>query len=138
MATIDINYVGVLVAAIVGYAIGAFWYSPTLFGERWLKLMDFGWKKTAEMKKTVARGYVVTFIAMLLMSYVLAHFVDYAGAGTFALGMVAGFWIWLGFFVTTMIGSVFWEGKPFELYLINIGHYLVALLLMGGILAVWG
>ncbi len=138
MAIIDINYGGVLVASIVGYIIGAGWYSPSLFGERWSRLMDFGWKKNAELKKNAPRGYVIGFIAQLVMAYVLALAVDYANATTFALGLLVGFWIWLGFFVTAMLGIVLWEGKPLELYFINIGHYLISLVVMGGILAAWG
>jgi len=71
------------------------------------------------------------------MSYVLAHFVDYAEAATAMDGIILGFWVWIGFLATTQIGSVLWEGKPVKLYLINTLHYLVALAVMATILAVW-
>ena len=90
-----------------------------------------------EMKKKATRGYVIMFIALLLMAYILSHFVDYTEANSIVEGMTAGFWIWLGFLATTMIGSFLWEDKPFTLYLINVGHYLVVLLVMGAILAWW-
>ena len=37
-----------------------------------------------------------------------------------------------------MIGSVLWEKKPFTLYLLNIAHYLVVLVVMTGILIWFG
>lgn len=88
-------------------------------------------------KKGMAKSYITMFIGLLVMSYVLAHFVDYAQATTVLGGLTAGFWLWLGFIATVMLGSVLWEGKPVTLYLINVAHYLAVLIVMGIILAVW-
>ncbi len=51
-------------------------------------------------------------------------------------GMMVGFWAWLGFVATIMLGKVIWEMTPVKLYGINVAYYLVSLLLMGAILAV--
>ena len=40
MAIPTINYIAVLVSAVIGMAIGALWYSPLLFGKIWMKLRD--------------------------------------------------------------------------------------------------
>ena len=137
MVEATINYLAVLVAAIINMGIGFLWYGP-LFGKVWMQLSGFTKKQIAEAKKKkMGKTYAIAFLSTLLMSYVMAHFVDYAEANTFALGAVAGFWIWLGFVATIMLGTVLWEGKPIKLYLINSLHYLVALILMGGVLAVW-
>ena len=133
----DINYLAVLVSAIAAMVIGALWYSPLLFGKKWMELM--GVKpdmNNPEMKKKAQRGYVIMFLAVLLMAYVLAHFVDYAGATDWMGGLQLGFWVWLGFNAPVMIGSVLWENKPFSLYLINTGYYLVSFVVMAVILAV--
>ena len=53
------------------------------------------------------------------------------------MGMQAGFWVWLGFIATTMIGIVLWEIKPVKLYLLIVAYYLISLLVMGSILALW-
>jgi hypothetical protein len=37
----DMNYLAVLVAAIAGWAVGAFWYSGVLFGKKWQKELGF-------------------------------------------------------------------------------------------------
>lgn len=134
---ISINYLAVLVAAVASMVLGFLWYGP-LFGKAWMQLMVFDKKKIdAAKKKGMSKTFAIAFISTLIMSYVLAHFVDYIQAKTFVNGIVLGFWLWIGFFATTMLGIVLWEGKPIKLYLINAGHYLVALILMGGILAVW-
>ena len=134
---VDINYIAVVGAAVAAMVIGFLWYGP-LFGKQWMKLMNFDKKKIDEAKrKGMGKIYALTFLSSLIMSYILAHFVDYVQAATFVDGAIAGIWLWLGFIVTVQIGSVLWEGKPLKLYVINTMHYLVALTVMGGILAVW-
>ena len=137
MPSVDLNYLAIIGSAVVAYVVGALWYSPFRFGKQWTKMMKFNSKDVPNIKQKAMQGYIGTFIATLVMAYVLAHFVDYLQATTFLSGMATGFWIWLGFLATTMIGGVFWDNKPFALYLLNVAHYLVALMLMGGILAVW-
>ena len=136
--TVDINYLAVLVSAIVSMGLGALWYSPMIFGKMWMKLMNIDEKSMKKaQKKEMGKSYAIAFAASLLMAYVLAHFVDYAQAKTALEGMQAGFWIWLGFVATITLNSVLWEGRPWKLYLINAAHYFVSLQIMGAILAVW-
>ena len=137
MVEATINYLAVLVAAIINMGIGFLWYGP-LFGKQWIQMMNFDKKKMAEAKrKGTGKTYAVAFISTLLMSYILAHFVRYTQAATIADGITAGVWLWLGFIATVQLSMVLWEGKPVKLYLINIAYYLVALSVMGAILAVW-
>ena len=138
MVQIDINGFAVLAAAVASMVIGAIWYSPAVFGKIWMSLTGISDSKIKEMKsKGMAKSYVIGFIASLVTAYVLAHFVDYAEATTLIMGMQAGFWVWLGFIATTMIGIVLWENKPVKLYMLNVPYYLISLLVMGSILALW-
>ncbi len=138
MPTIDINYWAVLVAAFASYVIGALWYSPLLFGKAWMELMGFTEKDMQDAKKKgMAKKYGIMFVSTLVMSYVLAHVVDYTESTTVIAGAQAGFWIWLGFIAPVSLGSVLWEGKSWTLWLINASYYLVVLLIMGAVLAVW-
>ena len=138
IATVNINYLAVLVAAIVGFFAGFLWYSDALFGKTWRGLMGIDEKKMKQaQKKGMGKQISIGFLATLLTAYILAHFVWYVQAKTIAEGIVLGLWLWLGFFATTQLGMVLWEGRPFKLYVINTMHYLVMLAVMGAILAVW-
>ncbi len=137
MPTAIINYLAVFVAAIVSMVIGGFWYSPLLFGKNWAEGMNFAPKDMLDMKKRANASYAINFLLLLLMAFVLAHFVDYAQATTFIEGVQAGFWVWLGFIATVSLGSVLWEGRPIQVYLINAGYQLVSLVMMGIILTLW-
>ena len=137
MPEFEINYLAVLVSAAAGFVIGMLWYS-VLFGKAWMKLSGMDKKKIEkERKKGMAKSYAAGFAVLVVMAFVLAHFVDMAEATTVLEGAQAGFWAWLGFVATIMLNKVLWEGKPFKLYLLDAAHYLVVLLAMGSILAVW-
>jgi len=138
MPSVTINYLAVLVAAISNMVLGFVWYGP-LFGKEWMKMMHFTDKKMDEMKATgnMNQLYGIAMVGALVMAYVMAHFVDYVGATSVVGGMQTGFWAWLGFVAPVMLGGVLWEGRSWKLFTLQSGYYLVTLMIMGAILAVW-
>ena len=135
MEAIAVNWMAIIAAAVASFIIGFAWYSPALFGRQWMKLMGM---KTMGKKGGMMKGMALEFAGALVLSYVLFHFLRYAGAVTWMDGAVGGFWVWLGFFATAGLGMVAWERKPWSLYFINMGAMLVSLLVMGAIVAGWG
>jgi hypothetical protein len=136
---VPVNYIAVVVAALANIGLGFLWYGP-LFGKTWSGLM--GWTKSdmeAAKKKGMTKSYALMTLGSFVMSFVLAHALifasTYLNATGISAGLMAGFWNWLGFVAPVMLGTVLWDGKPWKLYFINAGYYLVALLLMGAILA---
>jgi len=130
-------FLAILAAAIVGMIIGALWYGP-LFGGQWMKLMGITPKQIKEcQKKGMGKSYALCFLGLLVTAYVLHMFIKMAGAQTFSSGAMVGFWAWLGFLATSQLNSVIWENKSWQLYRLNVLHYLVVLLVMGAILAGW-
>jgi hypothetical protein len=135
MPPIDIHYAAVLAAAASNMVIGTLWYSKVLFGKQWMTLIG---KTEEQIKKgNPAKAMAGTAVAAFVMAYVMAHMVDFTRATTMSGGLQAGFWLWLGFVATVGTNSVFFEGKSWKLYALNMGYYLVSLLVMGAILAVW-
>jgi hypothetical protein len=138
---VPINYLAVLVAAIVAIVLGFLWYGP-FFGKPWMKLMGITPEKMEEGKKKGMGGtYAMMTVTTLLMSFVLSHALVFAAtyldeSGWYA-GVMTGFWNWLGFVVPVSMGSVLWERKPWKLWCINAGYYLVSMMLMGIVLALW-
>jgi hypothetical protein len=138
MAMVHINWLAVLVSGVVVMIFGSLWYSPILFGRIWMKIRGVTEADIQKAKqKNMFGSYLIAFIGTLLMSYVLAHIIAFAGASTFAEGAMGGFWTWLGFIVPVLIGNVLWEDEPVKLYILNIAYYLVVLALIGGVLAAW-
>ena len=62
--------------------------------------------------------YVVNTIASLTFAYILAHIIKFASISSFVDGVMTGFWVWLGFVVTTVLPGYMYESRPKMLYFI--------------------
>ncbi len=140
MVNVDINYWAVLLAAVANMALGFLWYGP-LFGKQWMSLMGMPKDKMSSMKSGMSKAYALAFVGSLVMAYTLAHSLIFASSyllvSGLGAGLMAGFWSWLGFIAPVTLGTVLWEGKPWKLWFLLNGYYLVTLLVMGSILALW-
>ncbi len=136
---IVVNYWGVISATVASVVLGTLWYGP-FFGKQWMTLMGITMgEMTPEKKAQMWKSYFFMTVGSLVMSYVLTHSLFLAMAfyqtSGISAGLMAGFWNWLGFVMPVTLGVVLWEGKPWKLWFINSGYYLVALLLMGCVLS---
>lgn len=133
------GWLSMVVAALAGYGVGVLWYSPALFGRAWMAASGLTKERLAEQKaKGMGKTYAISLVAALVTAYVLAVFIRVVVVADSAFeGMQTAFWVWLGFVAPVMLSSVLWEGRPWRFFLINASHQLVALLVMGAILAVW-
>lgn len=136
---VEVNWLAILLSVVWAMFVGSIWYGP-LFGKPWMKLMGFNKKDKAGVSSSqMSKLYGIQFVASLVMAYVLAHSLEYASAylniNGASAGLSVGFWNWLGFVATVTLGKVLWEGKPWRLYLIDSGNYLLTLLGMGVVLS---
>lgn len=133
-----INYPAVLVAALVYWVLGALWYSPLLFADRFIALKSWTPEEVAALQAAGASKQVaLAFLNSVVLAYVLAHFVKFTRAESAPDGLKTGFWLCLGFVLTTNLETVLFESRPLGLYLINNAYHLVGFLSMGALLAVW-
>ncbi len=136
MSNTGINYFAVVIATIASMGLGALWYSPILFGKKWMKLLG---KTEKEIQDEGKMGLVYggTALAWLFMSFVLAHMVDFTGATTLFSGVITALWIGIGFIATSQAIITFFEGRKWGLYFISVGYQVLALCIMGVIHALW-
>jgi len=133
MPSVHINWIALVVAALINMVIGTIWYSKAGFGKTWAKATG---KHPGEMGNGNL-GYVLTAAGSLVQAWILVHFVRYGGALSFIRGAEIGFFLWLGFVaITSLVHQVF-EGRPWRLWQINAGYFLIVLLINGGLLAAW-
>jgi len=131
---LPINWLAVLVAAIIRMAVGFAWYSPPLFLKPWQASTGI----TPEtMRAGLGKAMVVDIIASLIMAFALANIIVGANITDWLNGALAGFWVWLGFMATLMVSLWGYENRSLKLIAINLGNNLIALILMGALLAVW-
>jgi hypothetical protein len=133
MNHLHFNHLAILVAALIQWILGALWYS-LFFAKPWMALTGH---TKGERPKGAVLSMISSFIGGLILSFVLAHVVGWSGATTFCWGAFIGFICWLGFVAAPLYSETIYERRPIKLFAINTGYWLVALLISGGLLAVW-
>ncbi|AWK04499.1 DUF1761 domain-containing protein [Flavobacterium crocinum] len=155
-----INFVALLISAIVTLVIGFIWYSPKVFGTIWMKENNLTQEelRKGSMLKIFGLTYIFSLmITMTLMSLTIhqsgaigmvggpplidsakpsfaAFMADYGMAyRTFKHGALHGFMSGL-FFAFPLIGiNGLFERKSWKYIFIHTGYWLITLTLMGGI-----
>jgi hypothetical protein len=135
----NMNFLAIIVAAVINVVLGSLWYSPVLFAKPWTKAMGMTKEQMTKGTKMGAGMYVAPLIAALVTGYVLSWFLNVLHVTTVGGGIEIGFLAWLGFTTTAQILNswVFSNGRPKEVYFINTGYHLVGFCIMGAILAAW-
>ena len=131
--TPQLNYFAILVSALSTFFIGGLWYSPVAFGKAWMK--ENGFTEESLKGGNMLKVFGVSFLLAIISAVNLAMFMGPENKP--AMGALWGFLAGAGW-VATFVGTHYlFERKSFTLFLINAGYSIVALTLMGAILAAW-
>lgn len=135
-----VNYVAVVVAAVVSFVIGWAWYSPFGFVKQWLRARGKDPEKVmADMKNmSMPMGKMLAeLIATLVVAYVLAHLSVLFGVQGWQSALQLAVWLWLGFQATLLFGQVLWEDMTWQHYAISAGRWLVSLVVISLVVGLW-
>ncbi len=72
---VHINFLAVLVAALIPMVIGFIWYNPKVFGTAWMKAADMSMEKMkgANMALVFGLTFVFSFLVAMTMNFVTIH-----------------------------------------------------------------
>ncbi len=129
-----INYLAVLLAAVAAFVVGAVFYGA--LGKPWMKAARI---YPAEAKMS-AGLFVTSFVAELVMAWVMAGVIGHLGDGQVTLrnGIISGAFVWLGFMATTMAINHRYQGFGWDLTVIDGIHWLLVALAMGAVIGFMG
>lgn len=158
----ELNFLAILVAAIVPLIIGFIWYGPMLFQNVWMREAGM----TEEKMK--GSNMAMIFGVSLLLSVLLAFFTqflvihqfgamgmvgaevesalpsyqafmdDYANSHrTFGHGALHGAMAGIFFVLPVMATNGLFERKSWKLTFINVGYWTLCLAIMGAIVCGW-
>lgn len=136
-----LNWIAILLAAIVAVILSAIVLAPPVLGNRFMTLLSAFLGKKKEELQPRASQMIVGFITALVAAIVLAIVLGYTTATTTKTawdGVQVGFWIWLASAAMTYAGYGRIEKRPISLFAINTAFFLVALLVMGAIIGAFG
>lgn len=127
------GFLSVIVAAIAGFAFGAVWYMT--LSKPWLAASGI---KCDENGKPMGDGsplpFVLSFIAMILVSGMMRHTFALSGIDTFSKGLVSGLGIGLFFISPWIMINNAYTSRPFKLTIIDSGYAVFGCAIMGAIL----
>ena len=135
----EVDYMAVIVAAVVYMVVGFAWYSNYLFGKIWMKLAGHTPESLKKAQSEMGMLYGVGFVAALLMAFVLSHVMtlsqDFYGFPKVQTGLTTAFWMWLGFIMPVQLIDQIFGKKNWQLLAVNTGCQLVSLLAMAVVIA---
>jgi len=128
----ETHWLGVLVAAVLGFAVGGLWYGP-VFGKPWAKARGL---TDAALKEGFNAPLVfgLVFVLNLFSSYILDHVLATYGAPGLHLSMMISGGLALGFILPAMGVNYLFSRMTLKLYAIDAGYWLVIYTLMGAVL----
>jgi len=121
----------VLVSAVVQWVLGLIWYGG-IFRKSWTAMTGV---PAGQKLKDVIFPMITSFIACVILSFVLIHVVAWAGAGVFTAGAKIAIVCWLGFMAPPLFAQHIWERRRANLFAINAAYWLLAMALGGGLVA---
>ncbi|MDP9138458.1 MAG: DUF1761 domain-containing protein [Pseudomonadota bacterium] len=136
MTFAGMNYLAILVAAVIGFAAGFAWYGT--LGNQWMAALGKSKQDLLPGDKPPVAAMITSVLALLIMAWALAGVMGHLGRYGVWPGMVNGFFLWLGFVATALAVNHRYQRSPWSLTLIDAGHWLLVLVLQGAVIGWFG
>jgi Protein of unknown function (DUF1761) len=129
-----LNYLAIAVATVVAFVEGSLYYSPFMFGPLWMRLSGMDASAAAKVSPWAVVGEITRDF---VLTYVVARLVARLTDANWRSATGLGLWLWVGFPLMLLSGSVMWQGVSWKIAAIHAGDWLVKLLLITTIVGAW-
>lgn len=137
MKLVSTIQLALVAAAAASFLFGGAFYG--LLGKQWLVALGKTEADIKRMGRPVPVLFAITFIAQLVMAWVLACVMAQAGvAASWSGGLAAGALMWLGFVITCLVVNHGYQGSRWSHTVIDGMHWLGVLLIQGAVLGIIG
>ena len=134
---LPVNYIAILISAVVAFIIGALWYSPLLFGKVWAREHGYTDAQAKAMQASLPTAMIVSFITYLITAYVLSQLFKQLPIPDLATALKTGFFIWLGFPAAIGLMNAMYARKSLTVYAIDVAYQLAYILATSAIVFWW-
>lgn len=121
----SVNWLGVIAGNIALLVIGFVWFMPQVFGSRWIAYMG----RPGEQLRP-GPDFILSILSGTLNSFVMAVLALNLKATTAGDGILLGLVVWAGFFLSYMTANTVFAKRSWGLWGIDVGHALVAQLVL--------
>ncbi len=127
-----VNFVALAVLTAVVFVASSIWYSPLLFGRQFLDLSG----ATGSAHPSPVKA-LFELLRTFVLAFVIAHLVFRLNIADWKRAVGLGLWLWVGFPVILLTGSILWQNIPWQLAAIHSGDWLIKLILIPVGVAAW-
>lgn len=134
----QLNWLAVVVGALIYFALGALWYSPMLFGRAWQR--SIGWDESRTPPQQSVMTYVLPLIAYLVMATAVGLVAAATGTDELVQGIVLGLVLGIGLSLAhTFVDASFDPNKPepWTWFAINGTYHALGLVIVAVVIAIW-
>ena len=121
----------VLVAATCCFLVGGLWFSPLMFGNRWVQELDAG-----DRAESRVAGALLAVPAALATAVALGVLIRSTDVHSLGMGVVIGLLVWGAFAVAIHLPAFYLEHAPVRTA-IDVGHKPIVYVLIGAIIGGW-
>lgn len=133
-----LNWLAVIVAAVVYFVIGAAWFAPAVFGRPWMAAIGFDESRPRpEMNPMSYAGPALFYLIASVATGLLAAA---TGTDTLSEGAILGLVVGVGYaLVVTATDAVFDPNKPkpWTWFAISGAYHVVSLVIVGMVIGAW-
>jgi hypothetical protein len=134
----QLNWLAVIVAAVVYFVIGAAWFAPAVFGRPWMAAIGFYESRPRPEMNPMSYAGPATFY--LIASIATGLLAAATGTDTLGEGAILGLVVGVGYaLVVTATDAVFDPNKPrpWTWFAISGAYHVVSLVIVGMIIGAW-
>lgn len=134
----ELNWIAVVVAALVYFALGALWYAPFAFGKPWQRAL--GWDEASQGGGMSGVTYAAPLVFALASSIATAMLARATGSDDVGSGLTLGVVVGVGYVLAlTAYEAVFDPTRPsgWTVWMISGVYHFVAILIVSVIVSAW-
>ncbi len=139
----NINWLALIIGALVPMIMGFIWYNPKLFGNAWMKSLGYTEDDFKDQNMPVIFG--VSFVMALVLSFFVISMLgihnyfsdDGTYAHNFGHGAYHGIMLAIMMAVPVLVTNSLFEKRNWTNILINVGYWIATIAIMGGVVSLF-
>lgn len=130
----SLNWLAVLTATVVYFALGALWYSPLMFAKTWMELQNI---KEEDIDGPNPVIFLYSFILQAIAVTSLALFISAMNIDGASNGAIIGLGAGAGILFTLAGTTGIFTELKLKLHFVDSGYHVIGMILAGLILGWW-
>ncbi len=134
----QLNWLAIIVGALVYFGLGAVWYSRPVFAGPWMR--SIGWDASRQQPQANPMTYVIPALFYLVAAIATGILAAATGSDTIGEGIVLGLVVGIGYaLVINAVDASFDPNKPqpWLWFAITGSYHLVGLIIVAVIVSIW-